>query len=192
MVRMLALLVVVAASCWLPVKALAQDEDSETVRRPVSRLRYEERERTVYRRRASTDTRETYRTVWVPVTTYRWESYWVGRWNPLVQPYLAQRLVPVTRWEPRTEAVRYPLASSELVPERQVVRVPVLERTFEDRQVARSTPARRSRARDSEPLDEETPTVARRERIGGVSRMETDPPRQGLRDPWRSANSGLR
>ncbi len=51
---------------------------------------------------------EAYRVVAVPVTEYRWEAYWKGRWNPFKKAKLAQRLVPHTYWDYRTQVVRYP------------------------------------------------------------------------------------
>ena len=56
-----------------------------------------------------TQTQEMVHTYWVPVAEYRWEPYWVNRWNPFAEPYLAYRYVGRTRWEQRSEIVRVPV-----------------------------------------------------------------------------------
>jgi len=74
---------------------------------PASQIAYAEQLRTEYQ--------NTIRVYSVPVTEYRAETYWVGRWNPFSQPYQAQRMVPVTRWQTRTEVVQVPVTRRELV-----------------------------------------------------------------------------
>lgn len=44
----------------------------------------------------------------IPVTSYRWQACWRGRFNPFAQPYLVWVLVPYTRWEWRCEVVAVP------------------------------------------------------------------------------------
>ena len=102
---------------WCETRRTVED------RVPVSRM--EERTETVYREQFTTELRDTTRTAWTPVTEYRWETFWVGRWNPLAQPYLAYRYVPHTRWEMRTETVKVPVNARRLVPETRTVRRPV-------------------------------------------------------------------
>lgn len=57
---------------------------------------------------ATSGYRETVRMVPTPVTEYRYEAYWRGRWNPFAKKSLAYRLVPRTRWEYRPAVTRYP------------------------------------------------------------------------------------
>ena len=162
-------------------------ETTRMVRRPVIETNFEERQRTVYRRQCQTEMRDTYRTVMVPVTEYRRESRWVGRWNPFVEPYLVEYNVPRTRWEPRTEVVKTPFVTAEMVPETLTERVPVItQRIVEQPVVSRvavsgRTPAFRPSA---DPFD--NPTLAQRPSAGGL-KLESDPPRQGARSEWRPA-----
>ncbi|HEV7221071.1 MAG TPA: hypothetical protein VGN42_00120, partial [Pirellulales bacterium] len=71
----------------------------------------------------------------VPVTEYRLEARWRGRYNPFVQPYLAQHLVPYTRYETRVETVKVPVASRQLLPITSTVRVPVPTQRVVERDV---------------------------------------------------------
>jgi hypothetical protein len=165
-------------------------ESTRIVRRPVCETRYEERQRTVYRRQTQTELKEVHRNVLVPVTEYRREMRWVGRWNPFVQPYLAERLVPTTRWETRTEVAQVPMMRTQLIPETRTERVPVLTRRIVEEPVTSrvvvanppAVPAGRAAA----------PVVAERTRVGGVSKLESDPPRQGASFEWRPASGATR
>ena len=147
-------------------------ETTRTVSRPVSETRYEERERTVYREEYSTEVRESTRIVHVPVTEYRWEAQWRGRWNPFGQPYLVQQLVPRTHWEIREEKVSTPVTQRQLVPETRVVRVPITERFMAKEEIT-------SRVALSPRADggSSGTAVARRQGIGGVQNLQSDPPR---------------
>jgi hypothetical protein len=163
--------------------------ETRTVRqRPVVETEYRETTQTVYREQRSTEIRETQRVAWCPVTEYRWESYWVGRWNPLVEPYLAWRLVPHTRWEPRNEVVQTPVTVARVVPETQTVRLPVtVSRTVPEEVVTRvavgaSPPA-------TSVLGGPVPRPVLGEPIGGVARLDKDPPRSGVSSAWRAATT---
>lgn len=163
-------------------------ETRRVVRRPVSDTRLESRERTVYRERLTTETRQSERVVHTPVTEYRWEAHWRGRWNPLQQPYLEYRLVPRTCYQPRTEMVRFPVTHRELIPEKQVVQIPVTNLRFVDEEqisrVAVSGPGA------GDPFAAPS-YVAQRQRIGGVSRLDSDPPRYGD-SGWRTVGGTVR
>ena len=100
-------------------------EVHRTLRHPQTVTQCVDQQRTVYQEKYDVQMCDTYRTYQVPVTEYQWESYWVGRFNPFVQPYLAQRLVPRTRWETRTEVVKVPVTQRNIVPVTQTVRVPI-------------------------------------------------------------------
>jgi hypothetical protein len=86
---------------------------------------YQDVHQTCYREQMVQETREVVRSWWTPVTEYRWETYWVNRWNPFAEPYQVARYVPHTRWERRTEVVQIPVLCRRWIPETQVVRVPV-------------------------------------------------------------------
>ena len=66
---------------------------------PVNVVRTEERVETVYTDRYSTEMKQEYRTVYTPVTEYRWTPRVHGAWNPFVPNYVAYHLVPHTYWK---------------------------------------------------------------------------------------------
>lgn len=178
-------------------------ETKEVVRRPVTETRLEDRPRVVYRPQVDTQVQKCYRAVRVPITEYRTVTRWVGRYNPFVQPYLVEERVPVVRWEDRTEEVNVPTAGTRMVAETVTEKVPVQSRRFVDEEVIRrvavsgpgtnisglasQAPSSDPFARQSSPpIISSTPaTVAMP--IGGVAKMESDPPRQGVNSGWRQA-----
>ncbi|MGH7136339.1 MAG: hypothetical protein ACREHD_11405 [Pirellulales bacterium] len=101
------------------------NEVHRTISHPQTQTECVDQPQTYYQEQCQVQTYDTYRTYQVPVTEYHLESYWVGRYNPFVQPYLAQRLVPRTRWETRAELVKVPLVQRSLVPVTRMVRVPM-------------------------------------------------------------------
>ena len=100
-------------------------ETRRLVQRPVTETRTQQSTRTVYREQWTTEQREYLRVSYVPVTEYRYEQYWAGRYNPFGQPYLAARYVPHTRWEQRSERVTLPVHIRKVTPEAQTVSTPV-------------------------------------------------------------------
>jgi hypothetical protein len=105
------------------------NEVHRTISHPQTQTQCVDQPQTYYQEKCDVQTYDTYRSYQVPVTEYHLESYWVGRFNPFVQPYLAQRLVPRTRWETRTEVVKVPVVQRSLVPVTRMVRVPVTTET---------------------------------------------------------------
>lgn len=105
------------------------NEVHRTISHPQTQTQCVEQPQTYYQEQCQVTNQDTYRTYQVPVTEYHLESYWVGRYNPFVQPYMAQRLVPRTRWETRTELVKVPIVQRSLVPVTRMVRVPVTTET---------------------------------------------------------------
>lgn len=101
------------------------NEVHRTISHPQTQTQCVDQPQTYYQEKCDVQTYDSYRTYSVPVTEYHLESYWVGRFNPFVQPYLAQRFVPRTRWETRTELVKVPVVQRSLVPVTRMVRVPV-------------------------------------------------------------------
>lgn len=100
-------------------------QTTTTIQRQMPVTQYQASTRNVLRGQWRTDTQDVVRTYSVPVTEYRTESYWKNRFNPFVQPTLATRTVPTTRWEPRTEVVKVPVTRYETVPTTETVQVPV-------------------------------------------------------------------
>ena len=189
-------------------------ETRHVIQRPVLDTQIRETTQTFYRETYTTQIRESVRERWTPVTDYRLETYWVGRWNPFVQPYQAQRYVPYTRWEKATEVVKTPVACRQLVPETRTVRVPVTTQRLVDEEVitrvavagrpspevpwttpsttsppsmglASSAAASPSTAGRLVPVPESPPATVTPGPIGGMARLESDPPRQG----WRACRA---
>lgn len=52
------------------------------------------------------------------------QPYWQGWWNPLRQPTLAYRHVPVTTWQPTTTTTNQVVAIQQMVPTQQTIQVP--------------------------------------------------------------------
>jgi len=166
-------------------------ETRRTVQERVPQSRMEDRTQTVYREECTTEMRETTRVHRTPVTEYRWEAYWVGRWNPLVKPYLAYRYVPRTHWQERTEVVKVPVAIRRSVPETRTVRQPVAGwRTVQREVVSRVAVAGTPTATPLTPI--QAPALARRGQIGGVSRVDGAPPRYGANTAWRASAPTIR
>jgi hypothetical protein len=110
---------------------------TETTQRPISETRYEPREQTVYRERYTTNVQDSVRTYQVPVTEQQWVPGYQRTWNIFAPPVLSYRLMPVTRWETRTETVKIPITKREYVAEKQVQHVPVTNTRIAEEQVVR-------------------------------------------------------
>jgi hypothetical protein len=113
----------------------------------------------------------------VPVTEYRLESHWRGRYNPFVQPYLEQRVVPRTHWETRLETVKVPVATRQLLPVTTTVRVPVTTQKMVERNVVVSRVAISGQPTNSvkvstDPFAAPTTTPAPVQQFGGVARYD--------------------
>lgn len=158
-------------------------ETRRVVQRPVVETRIEETKRTVYREEVVTEMRETARTCWTPTTEYRCEPYVVNRWNPFATPAWAFRMVPRTRWDCRTETVKVPVTCRRLVPATETVRRPVTTCRMVAQEVVSRVAVRSPTALASSPLRPRPAPVFRDEQIGGVARLDKDPPRHA----WRQA-----
>lgn len=110
---------------------------SET-QRLLPTTRYETREKVVHQPRYTTNMHESVRTYQVPVTEQQWVLGYQRTWNIFRPPVPSYRLMPVTRWETRTETVRVPITKLEYVPQRIVQQVPIT-----DTKIARETVTRR-------------------------------------------------
>ena len=147
----------------------------QVVQRPITELRYEQRESTAYRERYTTDMQESHRTYQVPVTEQQWVPGYQRTWNLFAPPVLSYRLLPVTRWETRSETVRIPITKREVYPERQTQQVPVYNTRYAEEETVRHVAIGT--------VANGTPSVARSE-APGSTKLENDPPREGSTD-WR-------
>ena len=163
-------------------------ETRRTVQRPVSETRMEQTTRTVYRQECTSELRKTSRTWWTPVTEYCCQPYLVGRWNPFVVPYYSYRYVPRTRWCQRTEQVDMPVTCCRCVPHTQTVQVPVTTRRMACGQVISRVAVSGRSFGVLEPIPQ-SPTLAKREQIGGLARLDKDPPRHGVSTAWRAVGA---
>jgi hypothetical protein len=163
---------------------LTYRESRRVINRPIMETRYQDCPRTIYRQHLRTEMSDMVRHYQVPVTEYRWESHWRGRYNPFVQPYLAQRLVGRTYWENRTEIVQVPLSRTEIVPETTTVRLPVSSPRMVEEEVTTRVVVGSSRSSDPFAAG----GVQEPERFGGIANLDKDPPR---RSSAASNKSGL-
>lgn len=174
-------LAVLGLSCAWPSLAAAQQdvryfnqdgvtyrETRRLVQRPVTTTAIQQREQTVYRQQVTTEMREQVRTVQTPVVEYQWVPRLHGRWNPFMQPYVVHEQIPVTRWESRTEIVTIPVTRSEWAPETRVVEVPVVTQTLANEEIIVRSPVGATGS-----------VVAGGTSVGGVARLDSDPPRAG-------------
>jgi hypothetical protein len=97
----------------------------QVVQRPVTHTTFEPRTTTQYRERYTTDMQEVQRTYQVPVTEQQWVPGYQRTLNVFAPPVLTYRLMPVTRWETRTETVRVPSTRRDVLPETMTQHVPV-------------------------------------------------------------------
>jgi len=167
------------------------------VQRPIVETRTQQSTQTVYREQNVTELRDTIRQRWTPVTEYRWEAFWVGRWNPLAKPYLAYRYTPRTHWECSAETVKTPMVCRRLVPETRIVCMPVVtQRMVEEEHISRVAVSGTAAPQQAWTQPTRTanlvPVPKRLGPIGGVARLENDPPRQGASTAWRSAGGHRR
>ena len=173
-------------------------ETRRVVQRPMAETQTRESTQTFYREEYTTKISESIQERWTPVTDYRLESYWVGRWNPFVDPYLAQRYVPYTRWERTTEIVKTPVTCRQLVPETRTVRVPVTtQRMVDEEIITRVAVSARGVSSDlpwaaPTTMAKLVPVVNDPGPIGGTVKLESDPPRQGPTTAWRASGAEQR
>jgi hypothetical protein len=105
-------------------------ETRRRVSRPLVQTALTTQQQTVYRQQLSTEYRDVQRTYYVPITENRVQTYWQRRINPFAPPYLAQKVVPVTRWELRGDTVRVPYTRTDCVPQVVTVQVPTSTQTM--------------------------------------------------------------
>jgi len=146
-------------------------ETNTSVHRQMPVTQLQPSSRTVLRGQWRTDTHDVVRTYSVPITDYRTETYWQNRFNPFVQPTLATRTVPYTRYETRTEVTKVPVSRYETVPTTETVHVPVTTwHTVQDNHVQRVVVA--PAGTNGSQVVTATPAGST---IGGMARLDPPP-----------------
>jgi hypothetical protein len=115
-------------------------ETTQVIQRLIPETRYEQRENTVFRPKYTTDMHDSVRTYQVPITQQQWVPGYQRTWNIFAPPVLSYRLLPVTRWETRTETVRVPVTKCEYIPEKQVQQVPITNTRLAEERIVRRVP----------------------------------------------------
>lgn len=178
-------------------------ETRQVVQRPVYQTEMRPTTRTVYRQEQATEMRETTRTWWSPVTEHNYEAVWMGRWNPFVEPHIVYRPRTRTRWEARTETVQAPVTVSRWIPHTETVETAVtVQRMVPEEVVSRvaigrsgiPTPAATSVAAvpAAPGALAPVPWPAPASTVGGVARLDNDPPRRGANTAWRPSTPSAR
>jgi hypothetical protein len=168
-------------------------ETYRNVQRAINETAYQQTTQTVYKEQLNTEVRDVTRTCWSSVTTYRAETEMVGKWNFFIEPYYETHWVAQTQWVPHSEVVKMPVTCRKVVPETQNVQVPVVkqkmvtEKVLISRVAVVNVPPNPSVS--SGPIARPTPQsvpattldryqpVQTGEQIGGIKRMDQDPPR---------------
>jgi hypothetical protein len=199
------LIALILMSCYRSVFAQADEtryvnyngitycETYRNVQKAVNETAYQQTTRTVYKEQLNTEVRDVTRTCLCPVTTYRAETEMVGKWNFFIEPYYETHWVAETKWVPHSEVVKMPVTCRKVVPETQNVQVPVVnqkivtEKVLISRVAVGNVPANPSVSSGpiARPTPQSVPTttldryqpVQPGEQIGGISRMNQDPPR---------------
>lgn len=184
-------------------------ETRERVQRPITEIVQQPTTRTVYREQYRTDFTDTVHVTSKPVTEWRLESYWRGRYNPFVEPQMAQRWVKRKRYETQTQTIRQPVLRRELVAENRTEQVPVVTQRMVEEEVVRrvavapATPtniqaspastavARPTAPRSADPFNAPSDAVARRVQIGGISRLDGTPSRTLDTSGWHAGRTTM-
>ena len=179
---------------YVQVNGITYYDTYRTVQRHVTETSNQQTTRTVYKVQLSTEIRDVTRTWLCPVTTYRAETELVGKWNFFIKPYEETHWVSETQWVPHSEVVKMPVTCQKLVPETQTIQVPVTTQKLvcENILVSRvmvsgaSPPSTAASGPVARPAQQNTPVptpvqryqpLQQGEQIGGVARLNQDPPR---------------
>jgi hypothetical protein len=113
-------------------------ETTQVTQRAIPETKWVPSETTQVSPRYTTNMQDSVRTYQVPVTEQQWVPGLQRTWNIFAPPVMSYRLMPVTRWETRTETVRVPVTKVDYVPYKQVQHIPVTNtRIAEERVVSR-------------------------------------------------------
>jgi hypothetical protein len=163
-------------------------ETRQVVRHSLPETRMEQRESITYRPQYTSELKETQRSYMAPVTEYQWQPYMERTWNPFAAPTLTYRLVPQTHWEPRSETVRIPVTHCDVVPEKHVVQVPVTTLRIAEAENVTRVPVG-VRATTNPAASPAGSKAARGTTVGGISKIENDPPKQSSN--WHAADAAI-
>jgi hypothetical protein len=141
---------------------------TQTTQRPISETKYVPHEYTTLREHYTTEMQESQRVYQVPVTEQHWVPGYQRTLNVFAPPVLSYRLMPVTRWETRSETVRIPVTKRNYVSEKQVTQVPVV-----NQRVATEVHTHRIAVG---PATGNAPLMATRNDVGGT-KLDGEPPR---------------
>jgi hypothetical protein len=173
-------------------------ETRRMVQRPVCETQMQQTTRTVYKEQYYTETKDVAQVSWCPVTTYRAETHWVGILNPFVEPALETQWIPQTSWQQRTQVVKMPVTCRKLVSEVQQVQVPVTTQKLVSQDVVVSRVAVGGPVPRAVPQSIATPaqsfvgipgSINGGEQIGGIARLNQDPPRYGVGTTGRALST---
>jgi hypothetical protein len=115
------------------------------------------------------------RTYQVPVTEQQWVPGYQRTWNIFAPPVLSYRLLPVTRWETRSETVRIPITKREYIPQQQVQHVQVPSTKIAEEKIVRRVAIGLEGAGGAA-------NVARSDSFGGTS-LDDNPPVENSLNP---------
>jgi hypothetical protein len=190
-------------------------ETRRTVQRLVTEMKLQQVARTTYKENYYSETRDVTRTSWTPTTVYRGDTYW-NWWNLYEEPRWETQWTPETLWTPKSEVVKMPVTCRRLVPTTEQVQVSVPAQRVVAEQVVVSRipvpgPVPRSAPANTAPVNStpgsaapgtaapnntslsarSAPYSASRPigPIGGVARLQQDPPRYGTGVGWQGVQS---
>ncbi len=160
---------------------------------PVTETHLETRESTIYQTHVTTEMQTTARTFPVAVTEYHWQPVYRRSWNVFAPPTLSYELVPETRWETRSDTVQTPVTRSVVAPVKVSQTVPVTSQRVYSGEIVSKVPvgpiaggAANVAAAPGSPAA----TVADRSAVGGIYKLDNDPPRSGA--SWHPTTDSLR
>ena len=152
-------------------------EYRDKVRAPVSDTVWEDQQQTVYREQLTTELHDSHSTIYTPVVVQNYRPVWHGRYNPFVQPYMTLEPAPYTYWSPQTLTTKVPVTSRQWVPEARTVKVPVRTLRFVEQDQVRVVAVGPAPREVIATQPSAAAPVATGLPLGGVSRLESDPPR---------------
>jgi hypothetical protein len=98
---------------------------TQVTQKAIPETKWVPSETTQVRPQYTTEMQDSVRTYQVPITEQQWVPGYQRTWNLLAPPVLSYRLMPVTRWETRTETVKVPVTKVAYIPYKHVQHIPV-------------------------------------------------------------------
>ena len=149
-----------------------------TVEKPITELRTRREQQTIYRREVKTEQKDFNYQVWVPVTNYVYHPKVEGWWNPFQENRVVPRWVPRTTWQPELRKATIPVMSAHWVPETQTVQRPFRILRIDTKEEVERVAIGRTPGGTTVSSN---PPRRFTGRIGGIARLDGDPPRQSTR-----------